>query len=61
MPVGGQHNSIDEVRLSHWLDNQSKFFTRRFVSEACPLEAESIKPRYALYHQLPRAILLDMF
>ena len=26
-----------------------------------PLEAESIKPRYALYRQLPRAILLDLF
>ena len=26
-----------------------------------PLEAESIKPRYELYRQLPRAILLDLF
>jgi hypothetical protein len=49
------------VTLVVHLDNQSKFFTRRFVSEACPLEAKSIKPCYALYRQLPRAILLDMF
>ena len=27
----------------------------------CPFKAESIKPRSALYRQLPRAILIDMF
>jgi hypothetical protein len=27
----------------------------------CSFEAESIKPRYALYGQLPLAILLELF
>ena len=26
-----------------------------------PLEAKSIKPHYALYRQLPRPILLELF
>jgi hypothetical protein len=26
-----------------------------------PLDAKIFKPRHALYHQLPRAILLDLF
>ena len=26
-----------------------------------PIEAEIVKPRYALFHQLPRAIILDLF
>jgi hypothetical protein len=31
------------------------------VSMQLEFEAESIKPRYALYRQLPRAILLGLF